>query len=157
MNARISNIKKELENKSRQELLEYCMRLGKFKKENKEFLSFLLFEEEDLSEYIEKVNEETSGFFEEMNVSNVYFIKKSVRKIIRNVNKHIRFTSSKQAEADILIHFCNCFEMYSLHRKKSRQLENIFISQLKKIDIAMSAVHPDLQYDLNKKKNFNEK
>lgn len=154
MNARISDIKKQLENKPRKELLEYCLRLGKFKKENKEFLSFLLFEEEDLSAYIEKVNEETSGFFEEVNLSNVYFIKKSIRKIIRNINKHIRFTASKQAEAEILIHFCNSFEKYSLHGKKSRQLENIFNSQVKKIEAAISGIHPDLQYDLNQKKNF---
>lgn len=154
MNARISDIKRELDNKGRQELVDYCLRLGKFKKENKEFLAFLLFEEEDLSAYIEKVNEEISNFFEEMNLSNVYFIKKSVRKIIRNANKHIRFTASKQAEAEILIHFCNCFQTYSLHEKKSRQLENIFIAQVKKIETALSTLHPDLQYDLNRKKNF---
>ena len=157
MSARISNIKKELESRPRQELLEYCLRLGKFKKENKEFLSFLLFEEEDISAYIEKVNEETSDFFEDMNCSNVYFIKKSVRKIIRNINKHIRFTASKQAEAEILIHFCNTFEQFSLHEKKSRQLENIFISQRKKIDLAISSIHPDLQYDLNQKLISKEK
>lgn len=154
MNARISDIKKELENKERKELVEYCLRLGKFKKENKEFLAFLLFEEEDLSAYIEKVNEETTLFFEEINLSNVYFIKKSVRKIVRNLNKHIRFTSSRLAEAEMLIHFCNCFEESSLHVKKSRQLENIFISQVKKIEAALSTIHPDLQYDLNQKKNF---
>jgi hypothetical protein len=154
MNARISDIKKELENKERKELIDYCLRLGKYKKENKEFLSFLLFETEDLSAYIEKVNEETNSFFADMNLTNVYFIKKSIRKIVRNLNKHIRFTSSRQAEAEILIHFCNCFTEYSLHEKKSRQLENIFISQLKKIETALATIHPDLQYDLNKKRNF---
>ena len=154
MNARISDIKHALENKQRQELLDYCLKLGKFKKENKEFLAFLLFEAEDLASYIEKVNEETSIFFEEMNHSNVYFIKKSVRKIVRNLNKHIKFSTSKQVEAELLIHFCNCFQLHSLHSKKSRQLENIFISQVKKLETAIDALHPDLQYDLNQKKNF---
>ncbi|MEO6819246.1 MAG: hypothetical protein ABI204_05925 [Ginsengibacter sp.] len=154
MSARISDIKKELENKSRQEILEYCLRLGKFKKENKEFLSFLLFEAEDINAYIEKVNGETTNFFGEINLSNVYFIKKSIRKIVRNMNKHIRFTASAQTEAEILIHFCNCFERNSLHQKKSRQLENIFISQVKKAEVALSSLHPDLQYDLQQKKDF---
>ena len=154
MSARINIIKRELENKQRDEIVEYCLRLGKFKKENKEFLSYLLFEEDDLEAYLEKVYDETITFFGEMNKSNVYFIKKSVRKIVRNVNKHIKFISSKQAEAEILIHFCNSFEKYSLHGKKSRQLENIFLSQVKKIDAAIATLHPDLQYDLNLKKSF---
>jgi hypothetical protein len=38
--------------------------------------------------------------------------------------------------------------------KKSRQLINLFENQLKKIDAALSSLHPDLQYDLRKQITF---
>ena len=150
MTSSIHEIKKDLEKRDKKELLAYCLRLAKYKKENKELLGFLLFEADDLTGYIEKVKQETDTSFQEINKSNVYYIKKSVRKILRNVNKHIRFAASKQAEAEWLIHFCNCFQTYAIPVKKSRQLINLFNNQLKKIDDALSSLHPDLQYDLRK-------
>ncbi len=86
----LNDIKRELEYKDDRELLSYCMRLAKFKKENKEFLSFLLFEAGDLVTYIENVKSETIKHFEAINFSNVYFVKKSLRKILRFVNKQIK-------------------------------------------------------------------
>ncbi len=148
--ASISEIKKELEKRDFNELMDYCLRLARFKKENKELLDFLLFQSDNISEYIENVKQEIEQQFSEMNKSNIYFIKKSVRKILRSINKHIRFSSSKQTEAELLIHFCNCLERYSIPLKKSRQLMNLYEAQHKKIDAALSTLHPDLQYDLKK-------
>ncbi len=148
--ASISEIKKNLEERGSNELLEYCLRLARFKKENKELLAFLLFESDNISAYTENVKQEIDEQFEEINKSNIYFIKKSVRKILRSTNKHIRFCSEKQTEAELLIHFCNCLNKFSIPLKKSRQLMNLYESQLKKIDTALSMLHPDLQYDLKK-------
>jgi len=146
----INDVKKDLERRNSKELMSYCLRLAKFKKENKELLAFLLFEADDIGTYIENVKQETDDLFTGINKSNIYFIKKSVRKILRNINKYIRFTLSKQVEAELLIHFCNCFLTYSIPLKKSRQLTNLHDMQLKKIETALSALHPDLQYDLRK-------
>jgi hypothetical protein len=146
----VNEIKKDLENRDFKELLEYCLRLAKFKKENKELLAFLLFDSDDISGYIENIKQETDEQFRLINKSNIYFIKKSVRKILRNVNKHVRFSLSKQVEAELLIHFCNCLIKYSIPIKKSRQLLNLYESQLKKIGQVLSALHPDLQYDLRR-------
>ena len=146
----VNEIKKDLENRDFKEILEYCLRLAKFKKENKELLAFLLFDSDDISGYIEKIKQETDEQFSLINKSNIYFIKKSVRKILRNVSKHIRFSLSKQVEAELLIHFCNCLSNYSIPIKKSRQLLNLHESQLKKIDQVLSDLHPDLQYDLQR-------
>ncbi len=148
--ASISEIKKDLEKRDFKELQDYCLRLARFKKENKELLAFLLFESDNVPAYIENVKQEIEQQFREMNKSNIYFIKKSVRKILRTINKHIRFSASKQTEAELLIHFCNCIERYSIPLKKSRQLLNLYEGQLKKIDAALSTLHPDLQYDLKK-------
>ena len=146
----INDIKKDLEKRDFKELLSYCLRLAKFKKENKELLGFLLFDSDDILSYIENVKQETDELFMEINKSNIYYIKKSIRKILRNVNKHIRFSISKQVEAELLIHFCNCIITNSIPIEKSRQLINLYDTQLKKIDEALSSLHPDLQYDLKK-------
>lgn len=148
--ASINDIKKELSNHEYKDLIEYCLRLAKYKKENKELLAFLLFQTEDLSKYIEYVKIETEEQFSQINKSNIYFIKKSVRKILRNINKQIRFSMSKEVEAELLIHFCNCIISYSIPIKKSRQLFNLYDSQLKKTAKALSFLHPDLQYDLKR-------
>lgn len=148
--ATISEIKKELERQEFKELLECCLRLAKFKKENKELLSFLLFESDDVSHYIQKVKQEVEEQFLQINKSNIYFIKKSVRKILRNVNKQIRFSGSKQVEAELLIHFCNCIVTSSIPVNDSRQLQNLYENQIKKIQDAVALLHPDLQYDLRK-------
>jgi hypothetical protein len=148
--ASINELKKELEGRSHIELLSSCLRLAKFKKENKELLTFLLFEADDITTYIENVKQEITGFFGEINNSNIYYIKKSVRKILRHVNKHIRFSASKQAEAEILIHFCNSIIDYPIPLHKSRPLLKMYEMQIKKIDESLSTLHSDLQYDLRK-------
>jgi hypothetical protein len=146
----INELKKELELRSHTEILSFCLRLAKFKKENKELLTFLLFDADDITTYIENVKQETNGFFSEINNSNIYYIKKSVRKILRHVNKHIRFAASKQAEAEMLIYFCNSIINFSIPLHKSNQLLKLYEAQIKKIDDSLSTLHPDLQYDLKK-------
>lgn len=153
--ASVSEIKKDLEKSSHRELLDYCIRLIKFKKENKELIAFLLFERDDISGYVERIKQDTNVLFSEINQSNTYFIKKSIRKILRNLNKQIRFTLSGQVEAELLIHFCNCFDEYSIPVNKSRQLLNLYEAQLKRIEKALSGLHPDLQFDLMRQLNKN--
>ena len=53
----ISEIKQELNTLSAKELLELCLQLAKYKKDNKELLSYLLFEADDLPSYIAGVKE----------------------------------------------------------------------------------------------------
>ncbi len=148
MVASLAEIKKELEKQDKKELLSQCLKLIKFKKENKELLSFLIFESGDIPVFIQKVKDEADSLFGGMNTSNVYFIKKTTRKILRNINKYIRFAESKEIEAELLIYFCNCFDRYAIPVKKSKQLLNIYTNQVKKIEDAIDKLHPDLQYDL---------
>jgi hypothetical protein len=148
--APIYQLKKELESRSQEQLLLFCLRLAKFKKENKELLTFLLYEEDDMANYIENVKLEITHFFSEINTSNIYFIKKSVRKILRQVNKHLRFSGSKQAEAEMLIHFCNSIINFQIPLHRSKPLMKMYEMQIKKIEDSLLKLHPDLQYDLKK-------
>lgn len=104
--ASISEIKNELGNCSPARLAALCLQLAKYKKDNKEFLTYLLFEEDDRDTYISNVKSDIDGQFAGINSSQLYFAKKSLRKILRITGKHIRYTGSKQAEAELLIYFC---------------------------------------------------
>jgi len=73
----VTVLKKELKNQSQSELIELCLRLSKFKKENKELLTYLLFESSYEEGYIETVKLEIDELFELINTNTYYFIKKS--------------------------------------------------------------------------------
>jgi len=148
--ATINELKKGLEKSNYTDLIMYCLRLAKFKKENKELLTYLLFQEDDISLYIENVNQEINNSFQEINNTHIYYIKKSIRKILRKINKYIRISGSKQAEAEFLIRFCNNLSALPSVVFRSSQISKIYETQLKKIEDAISALHPDLQYDLRK-------
>jgi hypothetical protein len=145
--ASISNIKQELTNIAPVKLLELCLRLAKYKKDNKELLNYLLFEAHDEQAYISNVKKEIEDSFVEINLSNLYFAKKSLRKILRNTAKHIRYTGSKQAEIELLLHFCSTLKHSAIPIKNSTALVNLYQFQLKKIAKLIATMHEDLQYD----------
>jgi hypothetical protein len=149
--ASINELKQELENLPTAELSALCLRLAKFKKENKELLTYLLFENFDEQAYIQNVKQEMDEQFEEVNKTNVYFAKKSFRKILRATNKYIRFTQSKQAEVELLLHFCSKIKNSGISLKRNAALNNLYQNQLKKIKKTLGTMHEDLQYDYIKK------
>jgi hypothetical protein len=145
--ASVNDIKKELKEKKPAELVELCLRLARFKKDNKELLTFLLFDADDLEQYISGVRQQTEDGFAEINTSHVYYAKKSLRKILRIINKHIRYTGSKQAEVELLMHFCSMLKNSGIKFQKHAALKNLYDSQVKKIKAAIATMHEDLQHD----------
>jgi len=145
--ASIAEIKQQLKEISPAQLVEYCLQLARFKKDNKELLTYLLFEADDLQAYIKNVKEFIDESFTEINTSNLYYVKKTLRKILRIANKHIRYTSSKTAEAEILMHYLTNFKGLKIPFHKSTALANLYAAQLKKISAALNTMHEDLQYD----------
>jgi len=145
--ASISEIKNELSNLPGPRLAELCLQLARYKKDNKEFLSYLLFEETDLAGYINNVKKQIDEEFGTINASQLYFAKKTLRKILRITGKHIRYTGSKQAEAELLIYFCKKMKTSVIAFQNSVVLANLYQSQLKKINAAIATFHEDLQYD----------
>lgn len=149
--ASVSEIKQQLKEIKPAELIELCLRLARYKKDNKELLTYLLFEAKDLQLYIENVKEEMDEDFSQINTSNIYFAKKSLRKILRTTNKYIRYTGSKTAETELLLHYCSNFKSLNLPLRKSPALANIYEAQLKKINAAIDTMHEDLQYEYSGK------
>ena len=149
--ATINEIKNELEQCTGKELIAYCIRLAKYKKENKELLTYIFFEEKFADSFIENIKKEMDQHFREINHSNIYYTKKSLRKVLRYVNKYIRFANSKLLEAEMLIHFCNNMVDFKIPLLKSIPLMNMYQAQLRKINLTLAALHPDLGYDLARK------
>lgn len=145
--ASISEIKNELGNLPSTRLAELCLQLAKYKKDNKELLTYLLFEENDMNAYIANVKEQIDEQFTEVNTAHLYFAKKTLRKILRITGKHIRYTSSKQAEAELLIYFCQKLKDSGIRYETSTVLLNLYNAQLKKINAAIAGFHEDEQYD----------
>ncbi|MEO6722103.1 MAG: hypothetical protein ABIN67_17185 [Ferruginibacter sp.] len=151
--ATIHELKQELNNIPPAKLLEICLRLAKFKKDNKELLTYLLFESHDDTGYIASVKSYMDEQFGLINKSNLYFAKKSLRKILRTTAKYIRHTGSKQAEVELLLHFCISLINSGIAIRKNIALKNLYQAQLKKISKVVATLHEDLQYDYLKELN----
>lgn len=145
--ATIHEIKQELSALKSTELVNLCLRLGKFKKENKELLTYLLFEAHDEGAFADKVKEEVDQLFAEINTSQVYFAKKSLRKILRIVNKYVRYSGSKQTETELLLHFCLKLKVSGLAKEKNQVIHKMLLQQLKKLETSIKALHEDLQFE----------
>jgi len=145
--ASVNEIKHELATLPANDLVNICLRLAKFKKENKELLNYLLFEASNETAFVNAVKHEINDEFDAINKSNIYYAKKSIRKILRITNKYIRYTASKEIEIILLCHFCETLNESGIAFKKSTALSNLYQAQLKKIKAAIATVHEDLQYD----------
>lgn len=142
-------IKKELQHLSSDELMALCLRLSRFKKENKELLTYLLFESHDEQGYIQSVKNYIDDEFELINRDSYFYIRKSVRKILRNIKKYVRYSQNKETEVELLIYFCEKLKHFSPTIKRSVQLQNMYNRQLLLAKKIISSLHEDLQYDYN--------
>jgi gas vesicle protein len=145
--ASLVEVKKELQKYSQAELLKLCMQLAKYKKDNKELLTYIIFHSHDLPLHLKELKKEMDNLFGELNYINLYITSKKIRKILRLTNKQIKHTGSKQAEVELLIHFCKKIIDLKIDYKKSTALSNLFNTQIKKINNAIEKLHEDLQYD----------
>ena len=145
--ASVSELKKELNSLEHADLLKICLRLARYKKENKELISYLLFESHDEPGYVSMVKSETDELFETLPKSNVYLIKKVLRKILRILNKQIKYSESAQTELELRIYFCQSIRKHRLPLTSSQVLTNLFLGQLKKIDGVLNKLPEDLRFD----------
>ncbi len=154
--ATVNEIKQELQHLPDDKLIALCLRLARFKKENKELLTFLLFEAHDIPGYIASVKEEMNEQFENINRSSVYFVKKSLRKMLRTAAKYTRYSGDAVVEAELLLHFCRLLNSMGAAVTTNTVVMNIYQLQQKKIKAAIASMHEDLQYEyLRELENLN--
>lgn len=147
LNASLKEIKTELKILHPAKLVEVCLRLAKYRKENKELLSYLLFDSEDEKSYIKDIKTAIDELFAEVRTSNSYLAKKSVRKILTVANKYIKYSGSKQTEVEILIHFCKKLRKSGIPLHTNSVLGGLYARQIQRIHRSLATLHEDLQFD----------
>ena len=145
--ASVKELKTELKHASQTELIELCLSLSKFKKENKELLTYLLFEKSNEERFIASVKSEVDELFEDINTKSYFYIKKSVRKILRIIKKYIRYSKKKETEIELLLYFCKKMKSFKPSIKNYVVLENIFNREVFALKKKIKGVHEDLQFD----------
>ena len=148
--ASLKEIKNELETRDPKELVDLAVALAKYKKENKELLTYLLFQSVDEEEYIENVKTEIKNQFKLINKTNIFFAKKSIRKALRIANKYIKYSGKKETEVELLIYFNTLFKETGIPFQNSAAMSNLYNRQMLRINKALKSIHEDLQYDYKK-------
>ncbi|RFS21830.1 hypothetical protein DVR12_14330 [Chitinophaga silvatica] len=151
--ASVSDIKKELQTLPPASLMALCLRLAKFKADNKELLSYLLFEADDLPTYVESIKTEIDEAFREISHDKSYLAKKKLRKTIRITNKYIRYVGNKETDAELLLYICQKMKASGMVNNRNVQIQNLYMQLLKKSVKAIDSLHADLQYDYIKMVN----
>ncbi|WP_146403947.1 hypothetical protein [Planctomycetes bacterium CA13] len=141
--ATISQLKKKLVKLDHDDLLDVCVRMAKFKVESKELLTYLLIKADDEIGY---ANDLCSEIDLHLNAPGRIH-KKTLRKVVRWIDKSLRFSGNKETELQVRIHFCRRIKDKRISFGNCRVSQNMYATQRKKIDKAIDKVHPDLQFD----------
>jgi hypothetical protein len=145
--ATISSIKSELKNLSADELKNICLRLARFSSENKELLSFMLFEAGDESSFINTVKGIMRSEFIIINPNSLRLMRKGISKALKINNKYIKISGSKTTEIELRINFCRLLKDFGLHEETGPFLRNIYERQFIAIQNAIKKLDEDLQFD----------
>lgn len=148
--ASINELKLELLTLPPKKVLELCLRLARFKKENKELLSYLLFDAHDEESYVESIKKEMDEQFAELPKGNWYLAKKALRKILKGVSKYGKHMSTKESEVEMLLHFCLRLKNSGIRFRSYKALSGLYDQQLKKLNTLVGQVHEDLIFDYKK-------
>jgi len=143
----LAKIRKELNNLPPDELIALVNRLARYKKENKELLDYLLFASADEQQFIADVQEMISAEFESLNNRNLYWARKSIRRILRLTNKFIRYSGKGETEIALRAHFCRVLRDSEIAFHRSAALSNLYDREVERIQKAIEKLHEDLQGD----------
>jgi len=143
----LNQLQKELTTLDRQQIIDLCIKLAKYKKENKELLSYLLYDVNNESTYIENVKELIDSLFIEINRKTTYTTKKGLQKIVRNINRLLKYSGIRQTEVEIRIYFCKKMRSNRISLDSSPIIKNLYYREKDKINAALLKLHEDVQYD----------
>jgi len=146
----LKEIKQELSSLPDREIMDLLLRLIRSRKENKELISYLVFESHNEAGYIKAVKDELDEAFSDLPAPTKFMTKKALFKILRSISKYARQTGSKQAEVELLIYFCRKLKTSKIRLDKHPVLEHIYLRQVSKAERLIEALHDDLGYDYKK-------
>ena len=85
-----------------------------------------------------------------INTSSAYFIKKSIRKILRSIKKYIRYSGKKETEVELLIYFCTKMKQFNPPILRITAMANLYDRLIESFGKTIQSLHEDLQYDYGK-------
>jgi mevalonate kinase len=142
-----AQIKKTLLEMEPVELTQLMLRLLKYKKDNKELVSYVLYNSKDEEDFIEQIKSEIDELIEAVKHENSYRLTKQIRKILRTIQKPIKYSGIPYTHVELLVYFCEKIKKYIIHHNHSTVLRNIYLRQLEIIEKTKLKMHEDLQYD----------
>ncbi len=145
--ASLAEIRKELKTLSREEIVELCDKLIRYKRDNKELLNYLLFESNDEDAYATAIKEDVSEAFAATNTRGFYLAKKSIRRALRIADKYIKYSDRPETELDVRLHFCEELRELDIDFRRSKVMLNLYERQVVKIQDIYSDLHEDLQFE----------
>ena len=147
--ASIDDIKNELKQLPPKKVLDLTLRLARFKKENKELLTYLLFESHDEPGYIKMLQADIDEKFATIDPSPVSKAKKEYRKILRLINRQIKYIGSKSASVELLLYFT--MKLRDQEQTLHPRLQTLFLQQITKAEKLLPLIDDDLQFDYRQK------
>ena len=145
----LQQIKKELQHLPAEQLADLCLRLARYKKENKELLAYLLFEAHNDHDFIESIKAEAGFMFSQLPAQS-YFTAKGLRKILKMLTKYTKFVSSKTAEIELLLNFCQNYLQYVVRQTSHKPIRLILTRQIEKLRLLINKLHEDFQFDYSR-------
>lgn len=143
----LTALKSELKHLSAKDLIELIADLSKFSRENKAFLFFRLYQNDNPRLFIEMVQEELEMEFQQANTKNYNFAKKAAQSIRRKLNKHLKLSKNKAHQIEAIAYFCTNLEKYGYLKLRHPVINNLYAVQVGKIERLVLSLHEDLQYD----------
>jgi len=145
--ASIKQLKDELKHQNKEDLENLVLRLSRFKAENKELLTYLLFEAHNEADFVSRAKEELEEDFKQINTASPFYVKKSLRKMIRKIRKYGRYSNYKETEVELLLYFARQLKNHPAKLLQYHNLLKIYWQQITTIYNKLSKLHEDLQYD----------
>ncbi|TAH00604.1 MAG: hypothetical protein EAZ15_08740 [Sphingobacteriales bacterium] len=143
---KLQHQKKEITKLDAKTLADICIRLAKYKTENKEFLNYLLFHSYDNQPYIDELKLEIANCFLHVN-QNDYLYSKVLKGLLASLNKHLKFIGDKNREAEIVAEFCNTFMAHVTVRSYYAGLIQVLYRQFVRLQKVVGKLDEDLQFD----------
>ncbi|MBS1929251.1 MAG: hypothetical protein IT254_04380 [Chitinophagaceae bacterium] len=149
--ASVKELKSALQELTPIELNEIILRLARLKKENKELLSYLLFDVGDEPGYIAEIKNYLDEEFRQVNPTHPYFAKKNIRRILRRSKRLSAYSESEITHIETLLYFLEKMRSLAPNIQQSPTIQRLCFSQAVAIEKILSKMHPDLQYDYRKR------
>lgn len=143
---KLSDLKKELLELSKPELIQLCLRVARLKRENKELLAYLIYDVDDPIFYAQKLKPEIKEVFNQP-FQHAYYLTKSIRKALRLIAKYYRFTSNKQGETELLIYLVEEFHQSWRYEYRYQALGKIIFRCLEKAEANLCKIEEDFKAD----------